>query len=367
MKSDRSWRWLVLVCAAFSLPLQACTVDREDADYDNPYDPGRAAGIGAPESVRIVVGDGVVHLSWTMPDGETAEEYTILRKTPDVEAEKEERILATVQNPQYRDARVRNGRLYVYRIAAGRDGRFGERTDELEARPALCSILLDQDHRFTKERTVAVTATASSATAVRLGEDPQRLDGPWRSASGAIDWQLTGEDGEKTVYAEFLFEDGSTSEPVSDTITLDTRAVIEEVGFDGPSVRRMGERIHVQLRAGETEGTASVTVDGILQKHPLFDDGTGGDPVAGDGVYEADCTLSARDPVTRAAVKGAFTDRAGNAAPEAQAAQLLTVQHPLEAVSILSSETAEPPDAPSVKVRWSRFEGTGFASYRLYR
>src|SRR5258705_255210 len=80
--------------------------------------------------------------------------------------------------------------------------------------------------------------------------------------------------GETTVYGTFGLTDGSESLPVSDSIVLDRHAVIRSVGFDGAGVRQPGDRIHFQLDAGETDGTASDDVPGLFTALPLFDDGT---------------------------------------------------------------------------------------------
>ncbi len=345
----------------------ACSVDRQEPVYDNPYDPAQGTGVSVPDSVRVAVGDAVVRLTWRMPNGESADEYNVLRRAPGMPSEEEERVLSKVQSPEYRDTRVRNGQTYIYRVSASRNGRLSRRTEEIEARPGIHSIVLADDRPLTKDRLITVGYNAPSAVAVRCTEDAAHFDRPWNATSGQLQWQLSADDGLKTVYAEFRFEDGSISLATSDTITLDTKAAIHAVTFDGPTTRRPGDTVHFRIIAGETRGTATISVDSILDNVSLYDDGTGGDPTAGDGTYEGDRVLSSKEPVTRAQVHGSFTDEAGNTATSVAASQLLTVRPALKPVTLTGADLAEPPAAASVTLHWSLFDETGFSAYRLFR
>ncbi len=349
--------------------LPGCTTDTEDPSFDNPLDPVGGSGIPVVDSVRVMVGDGAVKITWSLPEGESADEYAIFRKrtTQFPEPEEDEELLDKVTETTFTDTRVRNGRQYAYRIAAGREGRFGERTEEFEAIPGLYTISVAGNAELTKERDVTVSYSVSGAQAVRLSESAGSFTEPWQSATGSSPWTLSSGDGQKTIYAQFRLTDGSETMPVFDTITLDTKATIESFTFAGNPVRSPGETIHFRLVAGETGGTATVTVDNVFSAVPLFDDGTGGDAVADDGIYERDLTIPPSTSVEDAEAKGAFTDEAGNQATEVPAPELLTIRKALEAVTLLSAVVAEPPDAASVTLRWSQSQEDEFSAYRLYR
>ena len=349
--------------------LPGCTTDTEDPSFDNPLDPVGGSGIPVVDSVRVMVGDGAVRITWSLPEGETADEYAIFRKrvTEFPEPPEDEELLDEVTETTFTDTRVRNGRQYAYRIAAGREGRFGERTEEFEAIPGLYTISIAGNAELTKEREITVSYSVSGAQAVRFSESAGSFTEPWQSATGSSPWTLSSGDGEKTVYAQFRLTDGSETMPVFDTITLDTKATIESFTFAGDAVRSPGETIHFRLVAGETGGTATVTVDGVFSAVPLFDDGTGGDAVADDGIYERDLTIPPSTSVEDAEATGAFTDEAGNQATEVPAPELLTIREALEAVTLLSAVVSEPPDAASVTVRWSQSQEDEFSAYRLYR
>jgi fibronectin type 3 domain-containing protein len=110
-----------------------------------------------------------------------------------------------------------------------------------------------------------------------------------------------------------------------------------------------------------------VNVSGVFASVPLFDDGTGGDVVAGDGIYERDMTIPASAAVEDQAVLGSFVDQAGNVAAGTGAPLLLTVRAHLEPIDLLGPLVSEPPDDPSVTLRWSISSEESFSAYRIFR
>lgn len=360
------WAWVIPVILLGVLPT-ACSMDKGEPSYVNPFDPVLGEGIAIPESIQVEVGDGFVRLSWRMPAGESADEYAIFRKVDDGTTVSDEVLKERTSAREYRDSGVRNDKTYIYRIAAGINGRFGRRSDEITARPGLYSIVLSDGKRLTRNRDITATVSAQSADAVRLSEDPDNFTSPWQRGSSTILWTLSAGDGEKTVYAQFRFPDGSVSMPVHDTIRLDTVAGIQSVGFDGPSVRSPGETIHFRLSAGEINGSATIRVDGVFASVPLRDDGSDGDVVASDGTYERDLIVPPGAAVAEGEVVGSFADEAGNVAMSLAGPVLLTIQSAPSSVDLLPPLFAEPPDPPSVTLRWSRSLEGDFAAYRIFR
>jgi len=354
---------LLLAAALFT----GCTTDTQDPSFSNPLDPISGAGLPVPSSVRVMVGDNAVKLTWEISGDETVEEFAIFRKRIDIFPEEDETLLDTVSATEYTDTRARNGRQYAYRLAAGRDGRFGERTEEFEAAPGLHTIAIAGNAKLTKEREVTISYSISGAQAVRLSESAGEFNDPWQNAGGSTPWTLSAGDGEKTVYAQFRLTDGSETMPAFDSITLDTKAAIEAFSFSGLNVRSPGETIHFRLVAGEINGRATVTVGTVFSAVPLLDDGTGGDAVANDGIYERDLTIPPATSVEDVEARGAFTDEAGNQATEVPAPELLTIRKALEPVRLLAAIVSEPPEAAAVTLRWSQTQEDEFSAYRLYR
>ena len=362
-----SCRWSLWLAVLLILLAGGCSTDFQEPSFDNPLDPTSGEGLPVPESVIVTVGDNRIVLSWSLPDGESADEYAVFRKRVDAVPAEDERLLGKVQEPTYTDRSVRNGRLYAYRIAALVAGRYSRRSDEIEASPTLFSILLADDKEVTSSRDVSVSFPFSGASQVRLSEDPGSFTGQWRNAGSSVSWQLSPGDGAKTVYAQFRLDDGSETETVSDSIRLDTRASIQTVEYDGTSVRSPGDAVHFRVVAGEPYGTATITVEGVFSSVALLDDGTGGDPTANDGTYERDLLIPPTANVEEVEVRGEFTDEAGNQAASRTAMQTLSVQRGPEAVTIVQVRASLPPNAPSVKVRWSQYQKDDFARYRLFR
>ena len=346
--------------------LTGCSTGTEDIDLDNPFDPNNSGSFPVPDSIVVTLGSNVVRLDWSIEPGSQVNQYAVFRQRVDSVPVESEKRIATVSSRLYEDRQVRDGRIYLYRIAAGKDGRFGSRSEAIEARPAFFAISLSGGAPRTRLVSVPVLPTGPALTAaIQLGESPDLSGAVWVPVSTDLSWVLSQGDGPKRVYARFRLQDGSTSFPVSSEIILDTRAVIREVDFEGAEVRAPGEILHVRLDAGE-QGTASVSIGSLFSNLALLDDGTGGDATPGDGVYERDVPLP-YVVTNQINLTGRFTDAAGNEAAPLSGPRTLTVGMPPQTVTLLSTETAQPPDAPSVLVRWTQSLDTSFRSYRIYR
>ncbi len=337
--------------------------------FDNPLDERNGQGLPIPDSLVVTVGNNAVRVCWGLPENETADEFAVFRQRIDVvEGEKQ---VATTNERCYLDTGVRNGRAYAYRIKACREGRCGPISENIEARPNVFSMLINDDAPKTRNRTVTVGLSAPGAQSVRLAMDADSLTiARWRPVAAALSYTFPPGDGTKTLFAEFLLLDGSESLPLSDTIVLDTQARITSVDFDGAQTRYAGEILHFRLAAGEPGGTASVTVAGLVTALPLFDDGSSGDPVAGNGVYERDWTISAGITVTSATVTGQFTDDIGNVAASMTGPRTLTVLQTLDPVTLIEPATlAVPPDPAAVTLRWTQSTATDaeFSGYQIFR
>jgi fibronectin type 3 domain-containing protein len=345
-----------------------CSTRTTDPVFDNPLDPGSGTRLSRPTAVTVAVGNNRVKLSWTPPEGTVPDDYAVFRTRTDGDPPHDTKLVARPADTTYTDTDVRNGRTYTYELASGKDGKFGERTETVDAAPALFTVVIAGDAPRVNGQAVQLTVGGPAATeAVQVGEDPAFSGASWRRMASTLTWTLSPGDGEKTVYARFRLADGTESLPVTDQVTLDTRAVIGSVSFDGDPVRTPGESIHFRLDAGETDGAATVDVAGLFGGLPLFDDGTSGDPTAGDGVYERDATIPGGTTTLGAVVRGRFTDAAGNVAAQVDAARTLSVREAPEAVTLLDLTASLPPDPAQVVVRWTQSLDNDFASYLVYR
>jgi hypothetical protein len=348
------------------LAVLSCLSTVSDPSFDNPFDPHNGSGLPAPDSIVVTVGNNIVHLAWGSA-GTSADEFAVFRRRTDEEnGPGPEDLVARVHTRWYVDAGVRNEHSYEYRIAAGQAGEFGERSDFIAAQPGLYTLVIADDAPKTRTRVVLLSLHAPGAEAVRLFEGPDSTASTWRQAAASVSWTLSSGDGEKTVYGVFRLMDGSITSPASDRIVLDTEAVVRALEFDGNDVRQPGDAIHFRLDAGEPRGQATVDVAGVFTALALFDDGTNGDSVPADAVYEREATIPAGHGANAATVTGHFTDEAGNTA-SLDAGRTLSVRKSPDAVSLMEPIVTEPPDAAAVKLRWTQSLATDFAAYRVYR
>lgn len=360
--------WPILAVALSAAVIASCSTETTDPVFDNPLDPGSSLDIAAPEAVSVIVGNNEVRLSWQAPEGETPDRYLVLRRRLDVAVAEEMKEVARVTEPRYADLQVRNNRYYAYEIAAGVGTRFGKRTEEIQATPGLFSIALANDAPRTNQRNVQAGLSApATVEAVQLAENAAFSGAAWRPFSSILTWSLSLGDGEKTVYARYRLNDGTESVTCFDVIALDTHALINAVSFDGSNERAPGDVVHFRVETGEAEGEATIEVPSFITATPLFDDGTNGDPVAGDGSYERDITLPGGTVTTGALVRGRFTDAAGNTATALEATRTLTVRKPPTPIALTEATASVPPDPARVTLRWEQTLDTDFAAYRVYR
>jgi len=353
-----AWLWFGVLLVA------GCSSGTDDVNLGNPYD---NAGFPVPDSVVVTLGSNVVRLDWTIDPGTAVNQYSVFRHRTDTDPPEKERVVATVSSRTYTDYSVRDGRTYLYRIAAGKDGHFGERSEGIEATPAFFAISLAGGVPRTRQSTVSVAPTGPvGTTAIQLGEVVDLNGAVWIPVSSNLVWLLSSGDGTKHVYARMRLSNGATSFPVSSDIMLDTHALIRNLDFDGSDVRAPGDILHVRLDAGEPSGTATVSIGTLFTNLSLLDDGSGGDASAGDGIYERNVALP-YVVINQIALTGAFTDAVGNVASSLSGPRTLTVGTPPSPVTLLSTETALPPDAAAVTVHWTQSLDTSFRAYRVYR
>jgi len=256
---------------------------------------------------------------------------------------------------------------YFFKVAAVMNsGLEGELSEAVSAGVMYLSIVIQNDWEYTGARDVQVQInTAGEATShVMLSEDSTFTGAVFSAYVGMqMSFRLSAGDGVKTVYARLQFVDGSqTGELLSDDIILDTRAKIDSVFF-APlgDTFSLGDTITFGLVAGEIDGEASVSFAGVSNV-PLFDDGTEGDLVAGDGIYSGYWVVPGNFTVNNGSVTGAFTDAAGNRAVQVTAQELLNVNNPPEPVELVAVLL---PD--TVSFTWTQDTEDDFASYRLYK
>jgi len=359
---------LVGVTAAF---LFGCLGDISEPTHTNPADPDNpgtnSVDPARPSGLAAVVSDRFVAMTWSVSDTTGIAEYIVYRWEVQSGEDEEYDEIATVDEMEYDDSNVRNGVEYSYKVSAvNRHGLEGAMSYPMSATPRIFSVAINGGQARTSDRDVVVTMSASGVTELMMLSNTSDMSGAqWQPFQTAVSWELTTGDGDKTVYARFRDVEDNESLVVSDAIELDQTAVILSVTEDtGGATMFVGDNVHFTLDADETDGYASVDIGTIALGIELNDDGTGGDAVAGDGLYERDFAIEAGSEIIGAVVIGRFADELGNDAEPLQAIGTITIQEPPTAV-VLDTPVALTERA--IALSWSRCNDYDFDRYRLYR
>ena len=348
----------ILIAAAVLLP--SCLDDIEEVPLVIEDE-----NLQAPVSIRTITGDGQIVLSW--PSVEKAVAYRLYRSVTLGEAWV--RIVETVDT-FFVDENVLNGLQYLHSVSSlGSSGVESPRSEPAPATPSVYSILINAGLEYTGSTIVELALTAPASTAVmRISDVPDFGSTVWETYSSVRTWMLTEGDGPKIIYASFQDQAGALSPPVSASIELDTYAGIEDLTITPePHTYSIGATIHLAMdvEGSESGGAASVEIE-ALDAGPinLFDDGRGGDPVAGDGSYEADYTFPSIFRGTDLIVVGSFTDRVGNQAVHLEWSDRISFTDPPEPVWLIGSIDST---TSMITIRWEESSEDNFAAYMIYR
>ncbi|MCK4858063.1 MAG: fibronectin type III domain-containing protein, partial [candidate division Zixibacteria bacterium] len=316
-----------------------------------------------PRNIETRVGDGEVELSWTVSNPALVKLFFIYRgDTANVAPE----IVDSTAAMTYLDSSVRNSVRYIYQVAAlSNDGLLGKLSASVSATPSLYSITIANGSKYTSQTSVTVsTADLGGSRYMMLSNDSLFTGANWLSFAAEQSWELESGDGVKWVYAKFRdYEGNETRYFVKDEIILDTRAAIDSVTeSSGGAVLDAGDLLHFALYAGEPEGMAAVEVP-VVGTLTLYDDGSSGDALAADGVYELDWVIPGAVDLIDGLVGGYFTDAAGNQADSKSSSTFLNIANP-PAASILSAYVLSESE---IELVWTRCNESDFAGYLLFR
>ncbi len=349
---------LLTLCAVCLLLVVTC-----NRFIDSQFPTAPLPNVGeAPTDVRLLLDNQTVRLQWSILNPSMFSKYRIYYSTtdtiPTILLDSSTTVQITLTN-------LNMNTIYAFRIVPVLvSGLEGQPSAVVIARVSLMSIGINGGAEYTRSRAVQVVITApSGASDVILSEDSLFGDAEYESYSPQMSFTLSDGDGTKTVYARIQFDDGVQSlSLLSDTIVLDTRAHIDSVYFRPLSSSfAPGDTITFGMNAGETGGQARVSFNGSGNIN-LYDDGSGVDATAGDGIYLGTYVVPINANLLDGTVSGAFTDQAGNSAPAALATSLLNINTPPTAVHLVGYL-----DGDSARFNWTVSGDADFESYRVYR
>lgn len=352
-------RKLALSATVIMLLIGGCSrqVDKVIGNDDLPPAPEATSGLS------IQVGDGELNLSWEA--GAVGEIALYLLYRSDSAASDFVLLDSAVTN-SYNDQAVQNNVRYYYQVSAVSVGGVeGYRSISVSGIPGLFSIRIEDDTDFTNSRNISVASVYIAGTShIMLSNSSDFSGSKWQNASLTTAWELPDQDGNQIVYARFKMVDGNESiDAVSDDIILDRVALIESfTSDDGGAVLSAGDVIHFRMVTGESGGNAKIRLPAVGE-FDLFDNGTAGDMVIGDGTYELDYTIPPDVEFENGTVTGGFTDAAANSSPAISIDHTLTIRNvPLSVVLFLNGAFED-----RMELAWTESGDDDFESYRIYR
>lgn len=322
---------------------------------------------GQPFGLILAISDQQVELTWAIDNPAKVKNYRIYRREA---SETVYLLIDSSTTAKYADRLVRNGQTYTYQVSAvSRNGAEGLRSAAAAATPNIYALRINDGLGFTDSALVTLVIKAPLTTELMLIANDSLFTGSaWQPFESAIPWTLTSGDGKKTVFTKFRDRDGNeTKGRISATIILDTIALIKRVteSTNGKSMQS-DSVIHFLLDAGEAQGEARINIDGGPQGLQLYDNGTNGDKVRDDGIYELNYVVPDDIEVTQARVRGLFTDRVGNVAVSVTAATKVTILKAPEAVNLFQP-TAVGSQQSILRFSWTTSNEADFANYSIYR
>lgn len=89
-------------------------------------------------------------------------------------------------------------------------------------RPVPNFIFINDDASYTNETKVSLFISAENAAQMAVSNEPDFSGVSWEEYNTQKEWVLVPGEGEKTVYVKFKSREGGVSDPIKDSITMDT-------------------------------------------------------------------------------------------------------------------------------------------------
>lgn len=333
------------------------TYDSKSLGFDSPEEPP------APIGLRAFHLDSGLEINWAIRDTAAVAYFKIYYA-----GQSSEDFLLWDTTSAFSDTitALTEGQTYLFQIAAvGSDGTESSPSTSITAGLGVTTVSINNDDEYTNDTDVSLRfVLPSTASLMKLSEDSAGATASWRSFTQSASFAFGNGDGVKKVFARFRFSDGSESkEPVSDTIVLDTRAFIDSVWFTtNASNPAVGDTVMFYLESSEAGGGATIGFPGVSSLE-LYDDGSGADATADDGIYSRRYIIPLNLTVTNGLVSGEFTDRAGNDANSVPATDRLDIVELFDPITLKAVAEA----SYNIRLDWSEVDSDDFVSYRIYR
>ncbi|MDP8205675.1 MAG: formylglycine-generating enzyme family protein [Candidatus Electryonea clarkiae] len=215
-----SRKLIVLVFpTCLTILLLSCVKNLSDPQWDNPFDSAYVSTHDSPYNLSADIGHGGILLNWnTFDKNPQLSGYNLYRKVDD---ETEFTLLQGLARVgSFIDTDIINGSAYHYYVIA--------RSNGIEAHASgIITITINTDPVFviesnntthTPTRYVSLTTIAFRAEQMIIANNLDFTEATWEDYSSISDWQLSIGSDTKTVYVQITYENGDTSEVISDSI-----------------------------------------------------------------------------------------------------------------------------------------------------
>ncbi len=261
---------------------------------------------------------------------------------------------------------------YNFKVAAvTAEGLEWDPSEAVDAEFNYLSLSIENGKEYTNKLLNNVYIHAPVSTShVMLSEDINFEGAKFTPFLGTgTPFEISSGDGTKWVYCKLQYQNGSmTGAPLSDSIILDTKAEIQSLTYNNPDngdYFEAGELINFELDANETGGTASVRFGSgsNFTSIDLFDDGSGSDITADDGIYTSGWNVPDVFNAYGEEVSALFIDEAGNSANSITDDDLIYIYTPPAPV-LLSALTES---THQIRLFWNLSTSDNFAAFRIFR
>ncbi|MBN2093217.1 fibronectin type III domain-containing protein, partial [candidate division KSB1 bacterium] len=217
--------------------------------------------------------------------------------------------------------------------------------------------------KYTNQTAVNIHCIAPTETdSLWISNDSTQLLRSGRAFTADINWILPPGDRLKRVYARFKIPASQAYTITSDSIILDTQAQILNISENsaGRSLTT-ADTLHLQMETIDQFGTAQVLIGNwqIL----LYNDGTHGDLVANDNIFEAKIAIPPTVQENQAPLSGRFVDYAGNETQVTIPNKLITINRAPFPVQLFPISNL---DSDIITLRWTENVESDFAYYQVF-
>lgn len=242
----------------------SCTVDTPPEPVrDNPIDLHNPYNGGDPYQLQAEIADGGIRLTWQAVDLPWVEGYNIYRNVDDTTFSF---IDTAYHRTTFTDRDIRNGHRYEYYVVA-----YSFTSEADPSNVASVSVNTDpllyiegENVTHTSTRNVTLTILAFGAERMLLSNEPDFARAVWEPYARPRNWLLETGEGTKTVYLKIAYDNGDTSDVITDSIEPAPLNPAVTINDDDETTKTR----HVTLQISAAEGALEMRISNVPGSYP---------------------------------------------------------------------------------------------------